>query len=86
MVGGTLDKSGIGNIYFDDRFTPLKFKDSVMLFPDGKVSLPIINYKQIEKYVVSVAINGVIYITLQPKKMGTTYEDYKKEKDSNINQ
>ena len=83
LVEGNINKNEVGNIHFDDRFEPLKFKDNILLFPDGKISSAIINSKQIEKYVVSVSNNGGVYITLQPKKMATTYEEYKKVKESN---
>lgn len=73
--------NNVGKILFDDKIPPLKFTDNILLFTDEKQSSPIINSKEIEKYVVSVSSSGTVYITKNPKKMSMTYEEYKKQKE-----
>lgn len=73
--------NNIGKILFDDKIAPLKFTDNILLFADEKQSSPIINSKEIDKYVVSVSSSGTVYITKNPKKMQISYEEYKKQKE-----
>lgn len=76
QIGGN-----IGKIIFDEKNPPLKFTDNILLFANENKSSPIINSKNIDKYVVSVSLNGTVYITLPPKKINSTFEDYKKNKN-----
>lgn len=72
----------IGKIIHEEKFAPLKFTDNILLFANGNTSSPIINSKEIEKHVVSISSSGTVYITLIPKKMSITYEEYKKQKEA----
>lgn len=69
-------------IIFDDKYNPLKFTDNILLFADGKQSSEIINTKEFDKYSVNISSGGTVYISLVPKKMNMSYEEYKKQKDS----
>jgi hypothetical protein len=74
--------ANIGKIIQEDKFAPLKFTDNILLFANENTSSPIINSKELDKYVVSVSSSGTVYITLNPKKMNITYEEYKKQKEA----
>ena len=69
-------------IIFDDKYNPLKFTDNILLFADGKTSSEIINTKDFDKYSVNISASGTVYISLLPKKMNISYEEYKKKKES----
>jgi hypothetical protein len=71
-----IDRSGIGNIFIYDKYEPIRFTDNIMKFHDGKISSEIINSKQLDKYIVSVSKTGSVYITLPPKKISMTYNEY----------
>jgi hypothetical protein len=77
--GGTLGQkcqTNVGDIYVENKFTPLKFSDNIIRYADGKVTQPIINFKQVDKYMISVSNTGGVYVSLPPTKMGFTFEEF----------
>jgi len=76
------EKKYWGKIYFDDKFNPLKFTDGILLFAGGKVSSPIMTTKDFDKYSVNLSSDGTTFVSLIPRKMNISYEEYKEQKNS----